>query len=76
MLAIVFVAVLQFAVWRRLQSGDVGATDSPMARESARLADHPAHEDADPDVALCPDCGAENDADYQFCRECVGLLRS
>jgi ribosomal protein L40E len=75
-LAILVVAVLQFAVWRRLQSGDVGATDTPMPRESARLVDHPAHEETDPDVSLCPECGAENDADYRFCRECVGPLRA
>jgi len=75
-LAIVFVAVLQFAVWRRLQSGDVGATDSPMPRESAHFTDHPTHEESEPDVALCPECGAENDPDYKFCRDCVSVLRA
>ena len=75
-LAILFVAVLQFAVWRRLQNGDVEATDTPMPRESARLADYPVHEETAPGVVLCPDCSAENDADYQFCCECVGPLRA
>ena len=75
-LAILLVAVLQFAVWRRLQSGDVRAADSPLPRESARLTEHPVHEETEPGVVLCPGCGAENDADYQFCRECVGPLRA
>lgn len=78
--ALLFVAVLQFVVWRRLQSGDVGVTDTP-SRERAHPADLAAPEDReravdDPDVTLCPACGSENETGYKFCRECVGVLQA
>lgn len=37
----------------------------------------PADRDGDgsgPDTCACPDCGAENDPEYRFCRRCVGEL--
>lgn len=73
-LAVLFVAVLQFALWRRIQGGDVGATDAPVPGETATPADPPSQEHDDPDVTICPSCGAENESGYQFCRECAGTL--
>lgn len=79
--AVLLVALLQFVVWRRLQRGDVDATDAANTATSRDAT--PPHEpgpteDAtdpeDPDLTLCPSCGAENDADYRFCRQCVGTL--
>lgn len=74
-LAMLFVAVLQFAVWRRLQSGDVGVTDAATPHENAHPSEVSSRESTDPEVTLCPRCGTENDTGYDFCRECVGSLR-
>jgi hypothetical protein len=84
-LGVLFVALVQFAVWRRLQNSDVGAPESRGRSETGRPADLPNREDGDdppvrdgtddPDTRLCPSCGAENAVDYQFCRECVGMLQ-
>ncbi|NUB92679.1 zinc ribbon domain-containing protein [Haloterrigena sp. SYSU A558-1] len=30
--------------------------------------------DRDAETVVCPDCGAENDLDYRFCRNCVEEL--
>ena len=80
-LALVFIAVLQLVVWRRLQSGDVGVTENAASRERGYPADVPAADDeertaADPDVTLCPECGSENETGYKFCRECIGMLHA
>ncbi|MGB9964714.1 zinc ribbon domain-containing protein [Halobacterium sp. CBA1126] len=72
-LAVLLVAALQFAVWRRLQSEDAGTPESGLA-ESASPADV-ASSQSNASVLLCPACGAENDADYRFCRECVAQLQ-
>ncbi|MFB6270940.1 MAG: zinc ribbon domain-containing protein [Halobacterium sp.] len=77
-LAVLLVAALQFAVWRRLQSGEFGTSESPPRTDgdAAPRADVFAGDGGtdDPDVQLCPACGAQNDADYQFCRDCVSSL--
>jgi hypothetical protein len=73
-LAMLFVAVLQFAVWRRLQRGDVGITDQPAPSDHSHPSEAAAQEASDPDVRLCPQCGTENDVGYDFCRECVASL--
>jgi ribosomal protein L40E len=73
-LAMLFVAALQFAVWRRIQSGDVDVSDSAAPREQSHPADLTS-EPENPDLTLCPACGAENDPGYDFCRRCVGSLR-
>jgi len=72
-LAMLFVAALQFVVWRRIQSGDVGVSDSATPRDQSHPVDL-ASESEDPDATLCPACGAENEAGYDFCRRCVGSL--
>ncbi|WP_336036151.1 DUF7577 domain-containing protein [Halobacterium yunchengense] len=76
--AVLLVAALQFAVWRRLQHGDLGASESRPSTEPPRAADRQ-HRDADaagdPDVRLCPACGAQNDADYRFCWDCTSALQ-
>lgn len=74
-LAVLLVAALQFVVWRRLQDGDLGTSESPPRSEAGRPADLPAADGSDdPGVQLCPSCGAQNDADYRFCRDCVSAL--
>jgi hypothetical protein len=73
-LAVLFVAVLQIVLWRRIQDGDVGSPDAPLPGEASASAERPAHEPEDPDVTLCPSCGTENDAAYEFCRECTATL--
>lgn|GEM_PF-3248829 len=72
-LAMLFVAALQFVVWRRIQSGDVGVSDSGTPRDRSHPVDLTSEPD-DPDAMLCPACGAENEAGYDFCRRCVGSL--
>ncbi len=72
-LAVVLVAALQFAVWRRLQSEDAGTPDSSGVSERVRPTDVRAKQDGT--TLLCPSCGAENDANYTFCRECVAQLQ-
>jgi hypothetical protein len=77
-LAVLLVAALQFAVWRRLRSGEFGTSESPPSNsaDAAPPADRFAGDGGteDPDVTLCPNCGAHNDADYRFCRDCVNAL--
>jgi hypothetical protein len=73
-LTVLFVAVLQVALWRRIQDGDVGAPDVPVRGETPASAEPPAQEPDDPDLTLCPSCGTENDATYEFCRECTTNL--
>lgn len=73
-LAMLFVAALQFAVWRRIQGGDVGVSDSAALGEQSHPTDR-ASGPEDPDLALCPACGAENDPGYDFCHRCVESLR-
>jgi len=81
-LALVFVAVLQLVVWRRLQSGDVGVTDNAASRERGFPTEMPVTDEdeertvSDPDVTLCPECGSENETGYKFCRECVEMLHA
>jgi len=74
--AVLLVAGLQFAVWRRLQSDDAGgAPDSPGVGDGASPADVSRSTSDDAASLRCPSCGAENDADYRFCRECVAQLQ-
>ena len=76
--AVALVALLQLAVWRRLQSGDVEATDATdpvVPGDAAPPAETPRQrEQDDPDVTMCPSCGAENESGYRFCRECAETL--
>ena len=72
-LAMLFVAALQFVVWRRIRSGDVGVSDSGAAPDRSYPVDLTSEPD-DPDATLCQACGAENDAYYDFCRRCAGSL--
>ncbi|WP_232686615.1 DUF7577 domain-containing protein [Halobacterium zhouii] len=76
--AVALVALLQIAVWRRLQSDDVDTAD---ATESAVQSDRllppetpPQREQDDPGVTTCPSCGADNETGYRFCRECAETL--
>ncbi|UHH24978.1 DUF7577 domain-containing protein [Halobacterium noricense] len=72
-LAVLLVAALQFAVWRRLQSEDAGTPGESGVGDGARSGSgQPSSDDAS--SLLCPSCGAENDASYRFCRECVAQL--
>jgi len=71
--AVLLVAVLQFAVWRRLQSEDAGTPESSAVSERAHPSDRRRRSDGS--MLLCPSCGAENDANFQFCRECVAQLQ-
>ncbi|CQH60936.1 small CPxCG-related zinc finger protein [Halobacterium hubeiense] len=73
--AVLVVAALQFAVWRRLQSEDAGAPDSPGVGDGASPADVSSSTTDDATSLLCPSCGAENDASYRFCCECVAQLQ-
>jgi hypothetical protein len=75
-LAVLLVAALQFAVWRRLKGGNLGTPDSPGRSEAAPPADLAQREGSDdPDVQLCPSCGAQNDDDYRFCWDCTSMLQ-
>ncbi|MDL0134944.1 MULTISPECIES: zinc ribbon domain-containing protein [Halobacterium] len=74
LLAMVVVAVLQIAVWRRIQRGDIGVTEvapQPPDRDANQRAD----DDPTPTAATCPACGTENDSRYDFCRRCVRSLQ-
>lgn len=77
-LAVALIALLQFAVWRRLQNGEVDATDAtdPMVpSDAAPPPETPLQRDHDdPNVTLCPSCGAKNESGYRFCRRCVESL--
>ncbi|MCG1004127.1 MULTISPECIES: hypothetical protein [Halobacterium] len=73
--AVLLVAALQFAVWRRLQSEDAGASDSPGLGDGTSPVDGSSSTSDDTASLLCPSCGAENDAGYRFCCECVSQLQ-
>ena len=71
---VVLGSVLLFAVHltlagalRRYLSGSVRI--GPDAERTATV-------DRDAEAAVCPDCGAENDLSYRFCRNCVEELPS
>ncbi len=72
-LAVLLVAALQFAVWRRLQSEDAGTPESGVG-DGASPAEVSSSTTDDATSLLCPACGTENDASYRFCRECVAQL--
>ncbi|WP_049926548.1 DUF7577 domain-containing protein [Halopiger goleimassiliensis] len=60
---VLFLGAYTYFVYRRL---DQRATELSKRREAAI--------DRESGSVVCPDCGAENDLGYTYCRRCVGEL--
>jgi len=60
-------------------TGDAGefdpeAQDLPAVAEGIDVSGGAATSDEGPTTRRCPDCGAENDARFDFCGECAAAL--
>ena len=62
---------------RQAESSGSGAEPSPTAGERPPRADPPSELPAiDHEAAItCPHCGADNEPDFRYCRNCIGELR-
>lgn len=57
-----------------LYAATVRARGSWSAADSVNLASDEGESRDEDGVCRCPECGAENEAEYRFCRSCVAEL--